>query len=112
MKRILFRVAVLGTVVTLGLIALAQTQQRGSPPNGAGAAFVADDTAAPYASSADTAVNPLRPAGTALADTTIPDAQSAGARPLAGDAPPGARAHQRAAVAEAAAHRSVCPDSG
>ena len=89
MKRILFRVAVLGTVVTLGLIALAQTQQRGSPPDGAGAAFVADDTAAPYASSADTGRQSVAACRYGAGGHNDPRrAILPAVRPLAGDAPP------------------------
>jgi uncharacterized repeat protein (TIGR01451 family) len=93
MKRIGFRVAVLGSVVALGLIAIAQTQRASSSPGGAdatGSAFVADQTAAAPGPPPAAAENPLRPAATASGNPTVPDllpGGDAGALPLAGDSP-------------------------
>jgi len=95
MKRIFFRVAVLGTVAALGLIALAQTQRSQSSPGSgaeAGTAFVADNTAASSDSAAPSGENPLRPAAMAPAvgNPTVPDllpGDDGAARPLAQDAP-------------------------
>ena len=100
MKRILFRVAVLGAIATLGLIAIAQTQRSSSSAdkgNEAGTAFVSDNTAGPAYLPAETGGNPLRggnaapanPSTNSSAPPSAPDlfpASDAGVRPLPGDA--------------------------
>ncbi len=83
MKRIVFRVAVLGSIVALGLIAIAQTQRAPSNSDGAGTAAASDPLAGE---------NPLRPAVAASGNPTVPDllpGGDAGALPLASGTPAG-----------------------